>query len=205
MCFFLFPQSSQLYYDANTGMYYYYDTESGKYQFHSRIEVPTAHPEVEQTPQRKTKDWKNRKSVKNTDRASCPDGGVRCTRTHIVIVLWSQRFVFVGSHSVFFNMISYLKFSLSTTVLSLSFQYFVNPKHLSGFWYLLLLNWVCVWVCRTVSERGPSSSSKHYGKFDARWSWSYALPFAVGSGFDLLIGSVEDRPFEAGWSERYCL
>ncbi len=85
MCFFLFPQSSQLYYDANTGMYYYYDTESGKYQFHSRIEVPTAHPEVEQTPQRKTKDWKNRKSVKNTDRASCPDGGVRCTRTHIVI------------------------------------------------------------------------------------------------------------------------
>ncbi len=44
MCFFFFPQSSQLYYDANTGMYYYYDTESGKYQFHSRIEVPTAHP-----------------------------------------------------------------------------------------------------------------------------------------------------------------
>lgn len=84
MCFFLFLQSSQLYYDANTGMYYYYDPESGKYQFHSRIEVPAAHPEVEQTPQRKTKDWKNRKSVKNTDKASCPDGGVRCTRTHIV-------------------------------------------------------------------------------------------------------------------------
>lgn len=79
MCFSLFPQSSQLYYDANTGMYYYYDPESGKYQFHSRIEVPTAHPEVEQTPQRKTKDWKNRKAVKNTDRASCPDGGVRYT------------------------------------------------------------------------------------------------------------------------------
>ncbi|XP_051734224.1 angiogenic factor with G patch and FHA domains 1 isoform X1 [Ctenopharyngodon idella] len=72
---FYYDSSSQLYYDANTGMYYYYDPESGKYQFHSRIEVPTAHPEVEQTPQRKTKDWKNRKSVKNTDRASCPDGG----------------------------------------------------------------------------------------------------------------------------------
>uniref|UniRef100_A0A673HDX5 Angiogenic factor with G patch and FHA domains 1-like n=1 Tax=Sinocyclocheilus rhinocerous TaxID=307959 RepID=A0A673HDX5_9TELE len=81
---FYYDSSSQLYYDANTGMYYYFDPESGKYQFHSRIEVPTAHPEVEQTPQRKTKDWKNRKSVKNTDRASCPDGGVRCTRTHIV-------------------------------------------------------------------------------------------------------------------------
>ncbi|XP_058614938.1 angiogenic factor with G patch and FHA domains 1 isoform X3 [Onychostoma macrolepis] len=74
---FYYDSSSQLYYDANTGMYYYYDPESGKYQFHSRIEVPTAHPEVEQTPQRKTKDWKNRKSVKNTDRASCPDGGVQ--------------------------------------------------------------------------------------------------------------------------------
>ncbi|XP_043090380.1 angiogenic factor with G patch and FHA domains 1 isoform X2 [Puntigrus tetrazona] len=72
---FYYDSSSQLYYDANTGMYYYYDPESGKYQFHSRIEVPTAHPEVEQTPQRKNKDWKNRKSVKNTDRASCPDGG----------------------------------------------------------------------------------------------------------------------------------
>ncbi|XP_016384238.1 angiogenic factor with G patch and FHA domains 1-like [Sinocyclocheilus rhinocerous] len=72
---FYYDSSSQLYYDANTGMYYYYDPESGKYQFHSRIEVPTAHPEVEQTPQRKTKDWKNRKWVKNTDRASCPDGG----------------------------------------------------------------------------------------------------------------------------------
>ncbi|KAK2872375.1 hypothetical protein QQF64_018023 [Cirrhinus molitorella] len=72
---FYYDSSSQLYYDANTGMYYYYDPESGKYQFHSRIEVPTANPEVEQTPQRKTKDWKNRKSVKNTDRASCPDGG----------------------------------------------------------------------------------------------------------------------------------
>lgn len=68
---FYYDSSSQLYYDANTGMYYYYDPESGKYQFHSRIEVPT----VEQTPQRKTKDWKNRKAVKNTDRASCPDGG----------------------------------------------------------------------------------------------------------------------------------
>ncbi|XP_052393804.1 angiogenic factor with G patch and FHA domains 1-like isoform X2 [Carassius gibelio] len=74
---FYYDSSSQLYYDANTGMYYYFDPESGKYQFHSRIEVPAAHPEVEQTPQRKTKDWKNRKSVKNTDRASCPDGGVQ--------------------------------------------------------------------------------------------------------------------------------
>ncbi|XP_026102990.1 angiogenic factor with G patch and FHA domains 1-like isoform X1 [Carassius auratus] len=72
---FYYDSSSQLYYDANTGMYYYYDPDSGKYQFHSRIEVSTAHPEVEQTPQRKTKDWKNRKSVKNTDKASCPDGG----------------------------------------------------------------------------------------------------------------------------------
>ncbi|XP_026090917.1 LOW QUALITY PROTEIN: angiogenic factor with G patch and FHA domains 1-like [Carassius auratus] len=74
---FYYDSSSQLYYDANTGMYYYFDPESGKYQFHSRIEVPAAHPEVEQMPQRKTKDWKNRKSVKNTDRASCPDGGVQ--------------------------------------------------------------------------------------------------------------------------------
>ncbi|XP_056302938.1 angiogenic factor with G patch and FHA domains 1 isoform X1 [Danio aesculapii] len=75
---FYYDSSSQLYYDANTGMYYYYDPESGKYQFHSRIEVPAAlHPEVEQTPQRKTKDRKNRKSVKNTERASCPDGGVQ--------------------------------------------------------------------------------------------------------------------------------
>ncbi|XP_051533153.1 angiogenic factor with G patch and FHA domains 1-like isoform X2 [Myxocyprinus asiaticus] len=72
---FYYDSTSQLYYDANTGMYYYYDPESGKYQFHSRIEVPAAHPEAEQTPQRKTKNWKNRKSVKNTDRASCLDGG----------------------------------------------------------------------------------------------------------------------------------
>ncbi|XP_051533154.1 angiogenic factor with G patch and FHA domains 1-like isoform X3 [Myxocyprinus asiaticus] len=74
---FYYDSTSQLYYDANTGMYYYYDPESGKYQFHSRIEVPAAHPEAEQTPQRKTKNWKNRKSVKNTDRASCLDGGVQ--------------------------------------------------------------------------------------------------------------------------------
>ncbi|XP_051960046.1 angiogenic factor with G patch and FHA domains 1-like [Xyrauchen texanus] len=72
---FYYDSTSQLYYDANTGMYYYYDPESGKYQFHSRIEVPAAQPEAEQTPQRKTKNWKNRKSVKNTDRASCLDGG----------------------------------------------------------------------------------------------------------------------------------
>ncbi|XP_065099994.1 angiogenic factor with G patch and FHA domains 1 isoform X2 [Paramisgurnus dabryanus] len=74
---FYYDSSSQLYYDANTGMYYYYDPESGKYEFHSRIEVPAAHPDAEQTPQRKSKDWKNRKSVKSADRASCPDGGVQ--------------------------------------------------------------------------------------------------------------------------------
>ncbi|XP_051537094.1 angiogenic factor with G patch and FHA domains 1-like isoform X1 [Myxocyprinus asiaticus] len=74
---FYYDSTSQLYYDANTGMYYYYDPESGKYQFHYRIEVLAAQPEVEQTPQRKTKDWKNRKSVKNTDRASCPNGEVQ--------------------------------------------------------------------------------------------------------------------------------
>lgn len=72
---FYYDSSTQLYYDANTGMYYYYDPESGKYQFHSRIEVPAAHPDVEQTPQRKSKDWKNRKSVKSAERTSCPDGG----------------------------------------------------------------------------------------------------------------------------------
>lgn len=72
---FYYDSSSQLYYDANTGMYYYYDPESGKYEFHSRIEVPAAHTDAEQTPQRKSKDWKNRKSVKSADRASCPDGG----------------------------------------------------------------------------------------------------------------------------------
>ncbi|KAI7796030.1 angiogenic factor with G patch and FHA domains 1 isoform X2 [Triplophysa rosa] len=72
---FYYDSSTQLYYDANTGMYYYYDPESGKYQFHSRIEVPAAHPDAEQTPQRKSKDWKNRKSLKSADRTSCPDGG----------------------------------------------------------------------------------------------------------------------------------
>nr|XP_055036585.1 angiogenic factor with G patch and FHA domains 1 isoform X1 [Misgurnus anguillicaudatus]XP_055036586.1 angiogenic factor with G patch and FHA domains 1 isoform X1 [Misgurnus anguillicaudatus] len=72
---FYYDSSSQLYYDANTGMYYYYDPESGKYEFHSRIEVPAAHPDAEQTPQRKSKDWKNRKSVKSADKASCPDRG----------------------------------------------------------------------------------------------------------------------------------
>nr|XP_055036588.1 angiogenic factor with G patch and FHA domains 1 isoform X2 [Misgurnus anguillicaudatus] len=74
---FYYDSSSQLYYDANTGMYYYYDPESGKYEFHSRIEVPAAHPDAEQTPQRKSKDWKNRKSVKSADKASCPDRGVQ--------------------------------------------------------------------------------------------------------------------------------
>ncbi|XP_057217109.1 angiogenic factor with G patch and FHA domains 1 isoform X3 [Triplophysa rosa] len=74
---FYYDSSTQLYYDANTGMYYYYDPESGKYQFHSRIEVPAAHPDAEQTPQRKSKDWKNRKSLKSADRTSCPDGGVQ--------------------------------------------------------------------------------------------------------------------------------
>ncbi|XP_056588033.1 angiogenic factor with G patch and FHA domains 1 [Triplophysa dalaica] len=72
---FYYDSSTQLYYDANTGMYYYYDPESGKYQFHSRIEVPAAHPDAEQTPQRKSKDWKNRKSLKSADRTSCPDAG----------------------------------------------------------------------------------------------------------------------------------
>ncbi|KAA0719782.1 Angiogenic factor with G patch and FHA domains 1 [Triplophysa tibetana] len=74
---FYYDSSTQLYYDANTGMYYYYDPESGKYQFHSRIEVPAAHPDAEQTPQRKSKDWKNRKSLKSADRTSCPEAGVQ--------------------------------------------------------------------------------------------------------------------------------
>ncbi|TRY64928.1 hypothetical protein DNTS_024614 [Danionella cerebrum] len=75
---FYYDSASQLYYDANTAMYYYYDTESGKYQFHSRIEMPTAQPEVEQIPQGKSKGRKkNRKPVKTTERVSCLDVGVQ--------------------------------------------------------------------------------------------------------------------------------
>lgn len=71
-CFSL-PQASQLYYDANTGIYYYYDAESGRYQFHSKIEVPAAQPVEELCQDKSTGDKKGRKFKKGSKKASNQD------------------------------------------------------------------------------------------------------------------------------------
>ncbi|TSK71991.1 Angiogenic factor with G patch and FHA domains 1 [Bagarius yarrelli] len=52
-------ENSQLYYDANTGIYYYYDDTSGKYQFHSRIELSTV--QADQSDQVKINKWKSKR------------------------------------------------------------------------------------------------------------------------------------------------
>lgn len=72
MCFSL-PQASQLYYDANTGIYYYYDAESGRYQFHSRIEVPAAQTATEPCQDKITGEKKGRKSKKGFKKTSHQD------------------------------------------------------------------------------------------------------------------------------------
>lgn len=74
-CFSL-PQASQLYYDANTGIYYYYDAESGRYQFHSRIEVPTAQTAAEPVQEKSTGEKKGRKLKKGLKKTSNQDDKV---------------------------------------------------------------------------------------------------------------------------------
>ncbi len=70
------PQASQLYYDANTGMYYYYDAESGRYQFHSRIEVPAAQTAAEPCQDKSTGEKKGRKFKKGFKQTSQQDDKV---------------------------------------------------------------------------------------------------------------------------------
>lgn len=67
------PQVSQLYYDANTGIYYYYDAESGRYQFHSRIEVPAAQAVEEPYQDKSAGEKKGGKLKKGIKKASKQD------------------------------------------------------------------------------------------------------------------------------------
>lgn len=60
----IFFQSSQLYYDANTGMYYYYDSDSGRYQFHSRVDVQAYPANIDPSQDKKGK--KRRKGAEKT-------------------------------------------------------------------------------------------------------------------------------------------
>lgn len=75
-----FFQSSQLYYDANTGIYYYYDDSSGKYQFHSRIELSTAQPGQTANDQEHVKKWKSKRT---SERPEHPEAQVKCLRPTI--------------------------------------------------------------------------------------------------------------------------
>lgn len=70
------PQVSQLYYDANTGIYYYYDAESGRYQFHSRIEVPAAQTVEEPYQDKSAGEKKGGKLKKGFKKASKQDNKV---------------------------------------------------------------------------------------------------------------------------------
>lgn len=71
--FFLLTQVSQLYYDANTGIYYYYDAESGRYQFHSRIEMPVAQNSADPSQETLEGDKKWRKLKKGIKKTSHQD------------------------------------------------------------------------------------------------------------------------------------
>lgn len=73
-----FPQVSQLYYDANTGIYYYYDAESGRYQFHSKIEVPAAQASAETCQENNAADKKGRKVKKWIKKAQQDDRVCNC-------------------------------------------------------------------------------------------------------------------------------
>ncbi|MEQ2187269.1 hypothetical protein GOODEAATRI_002935, partial [Goodea atripinnis] len=73
---------SQLYYDANTGIYYYYDAESGRYQFHSRIEVPAVQSSAEPFQETHVPDKKWRKVQKGVKKASHQDEGVCGNAVH---------------------------------------------------------------------------------------------------------------------------
>lgn len=65
-------QSSQLYYDANTGIYYCYDHTSGKYQFHSRIELCTVQQSQTANDQENGNKWKSKRSTEKQDaQAKC--------------------------------------------------------------------------------------------------------------------------------------
>lgn len=75
ICFSL-SQASQLYYDANTGIYYYYDAESGRYQFHSRIEVPAAQTVAEPYQDKNSAEKRCRKIKKGVKKASHQDDKV---------------------------------------------------------------------------------------------------------------------------------
>lgn len=79
--FFNLPQVSQLYYDANTGIYYYYDAESGRYQFHSRIEVPTAQAVEEPYQDKSAGEKKGGKLKKGFKKASKQDYKVYISHT----------------------------------------------------------------------------------------------------------------------------
>lgn len=80
VCFPPPPQASQLYYDANTGIYYYYDAESGRYQFHSRIEVPTAQTAAELCQDKSTGEKKGKKLKKGFKKTAHQDDKVCNTR-----------------------------------------------------------------------------------------------------------------------------
>lgn len=66
-------QASQLYYDANTGIYYYYDAESGRYQFHSKIEVPAAQTVADPCQDNNIAERRGRKFKKVVKKASHQD------------------------------------------------------------------------------------------------------------------------------------
>lgn len=59
------PQTTQLYYDNNTGIYYSYDANTGRYQYHSRIEVLPA-AQIPEEPSQTTGEKKGRKLKKGS-------------------------------------------------------------------------------------------------------------------------------------------
>lgn len=64
------PQASQLYYDANTGIYYCFDAESGRYQFHSKIEVAAVQTAEEPSYDKSTAEKKGKKLKKGSKKTS---------------------------------------------------------------------------------------------------------------------------------------
>lgn len=78
-------QASQLYYDANSGIYYYYDAESGRYQFHSRIEVPAVQSSAELYQEKTNADKKGRKFKKGVKKTSQDDRVCNSARFYLCI------------------------------------------------------------------------------------------------------------------------
>lgn len=69
-------QASQLYYDANTGIYYYYDAESGRYQFHSKIDVPAAQTTAETFQDKVTAEKRGKKFKRGIKKTAQQDDKV---------------------------------------------------------------------------------------------------------------------------------